>query len=143
MEKRKFIFLIVIVILAVAVWTSYGIEQGLKNFLMASERLIGGNELIAGFIFLALGAISAMFAFFSSVILVPVATHNFGTLVTLILLLSGWVLGGALTYFIGKSWGRSLVAYFFRAERLRYYEDLIAPRLNFFMVFLFHSNLLI
>ncbi len=56
MDWKKLVLLVVVVLLAVAIWTSYEVGQVFKNFLTASEKLIGGNELIAGLIFLILGA---------------------------------------------------------------------------------------
>ncbi|HXF44376.1 MAG TPA: VTT domain-containing protein [Candidatus Paceibacterota bacterium] len=137
MERRKLLLLIVVVILAAAVWSSSDLARIFDDILEASERIIGGSKAVAGTVFLALNALSAMFAFFSSVILVPVAIHNFGVAATFVLLMGGWVLGGVATYFVGEFWGRPVLKYFFRKGTLERYEDIIVSRLNFFMVLLF------
>ena len=56
-----------------------------------------------------LAALSAMLAFFSSVVVVPVASHQWGPVATVALLWMGWLLGGTMAYAIGRFLGSRVV----------------------------------
>ncbi|KKU16867.1 MAG: hypothetical protein UY26_C0002G0051 [Candidatus Jorgensenbacteria bacterium GW2011_GWA1_48_13] len=135
--RSKFLLFVIVVVLALVIWTSYEAERFLEDFLAVSGKLIAGNEIVVGLIFFVLGAFSAMFAFFSSVVLVPVAVYNFGLFPTFVLLFGSWLLGGTAAYFIGKGLGRRIINRFWASGKLDYYENLIADKLNFFLVLLF------
>lgn len=88
-------------------------------------------------VFLLLSAISAMIAFFSTAIVVPIAVFAWGELTTCILLWGGWFLGGIAAYAIGRFLGHRIVALFVDDERLAYYERRISRHARFPLVLLF------
>jgi uncharacterized membrane protein YdjX (TVP38/TMEM64 family) len=88
------------------------------------------------FAFVMLAALSAMLAFFSSVVVVPVAAHQWGEVTTVALLWVGWLLGGATAYAIGRFLGSRVVRQLVDAGRVKYYEDRLSAHAPFWMILL-------
>ncbi len=78
------------------------VYDGLQRALSAAEPLIAGHPYLGAVAFVLLAAISAVLAFFSSALLLPVAVFTWGSTVTLALLWLGWLLGGIGTYALGR-----------------------------------------
>ena len=91
--------------------------------------------------FVALGALSAMLAFFSSAALVPLAVHVWGLAETMLLLWVGWTLGGAVAYAVGRFAGRPVVRRIAAAGTLERYEGWVSRRSAFGLVLLFQLAL--
>lgn len=81
----------------------------LQRLLVAAKPVIAAHPLWGSVLFVALAAASAMLAFFSSALLVPVAVYGWGRLATVVLLWLGWLLGGMFAYGLGRYFGRPLV----------------------------------
>lgn len=79
------------------------VYEGLQRALSAAEPLIAGQSYLGAVVFVLLAAVSAILAFFSSALLLPVAVFTWGNTVTLCLLWLGWLLGGIGTYGLGRS----------------------------------------
>lgn len=88
-------------------------------------------------LFILLSAFSAMLAFFSSAVLVPVAIHTWGEAVCAVLLWCGWMLGGVCAYGIASSWGRPMVRRLVSGDVLGRYEERISQHSSFGLVLLF------
>lgn len=88
-------------------------------------------------LFVAASALSAMLAFFSSAVVVPVAVYVWGEATTLALLWSGWLVGGCASYLVGRTAGRRLAAWAVSPARLSYYTERITRRAGFFTILLF------
>jgi uncharacterized membrane protein YdjX (TVP38/TMEM64 family) len=84
----------------------------------------------------AFSALAAMLAFVSSWIVVPFAVFTWGTTEALLLLWTGWLLGGAGTYAIGRFLGRPAIRWLVSAPALARYEDRISHRTPFGVVLL-------
>lgn len=82
-------------------------------------------------IFVILSMLSAMLAFFSTAVLIPVAIAAWGKTITLLLVWSGWFLGGMASYAIGRFLGRAAVRHFIAAEQLDVYEQEIQQLVGF------------
>jgi uncharacterized membrane protein YdjX (TVP38/TMEM64 family) len=65
---------------------------------------------------------SAMLAFFSTAVLVPIAVTVWGKVVTVILLWTGWWIGGVASYLIGRLLGRPAVRRLVAEEKLKRFE---------------------
>lgn len=78
------------------------VYQGLQRLLSTAEPLITGHPLLGAGVFVVFSAISAILAFFSSALLVPAAVFAWGSTLTACLLWLGWLLGGMLTYALGR-----------------------------------------
>jgi len=59
-----------------------------------------------------------------------------GELATLFLLLLGWFIGAIIAYFIGKTFGRDVVEYFIRSDKIDSYGNLISKEMGIFDVIL-------
>jgi uncharacterized membrane protein YdjX (TVP38/TMEM64 family) len=94
---------------------------------------------MSGFVILA--AASAVVAFFSSAVLVPVAVEAWGNAMSLVLLWSGWWLGGMCAYGIGRSLGRSIASRLVSPEALEHFETRITSRAPFGLIVLFQLAL--
>ena len=81
----------------------------LQDLLVAAEPVIAAHPVGGRALFVALSALSAMLAFFSSALLVPVAVYSWGRPATIVMLWLGWLLGGACAYGMGRLFGRPLV----------------------------------
>jgi len=81
------------------------LQQGLD----AARPVIQAYPLWGGVLFVLLSAASALLAFFSSALLVPVAIYSWGRAITIVLLWLGWLLGGACAYGMGRAFGRPLL----------------------------------
>lgn len=91
--------------------------------------------------FVGLAALSAMLAFFSSVVIVPVAVHHWGPAVTVLLLWIGWFAGGVAAYTIGRYLGRPAVRRLVGPARVEYYGEQITARAPFLVILLFQAAL--
>ena len=69
-----------------------------------------------------LAAISAMIAFVSSAVLIPVAIYVWGPTLCFVLLWLGWFLGGLVAYAIGRYLGRPAVCRLVRPDALERQE---------------------
>ena len=74
-----------------------------------AEPLFASDPVLGAFLYLGLAAISAVMVFFSGVVLVPVGIHTWGRAGCFLLLWGGWILGGLLTYSVGRRLGRPAV----------------------------------
>ncbi len=113
----------------------------MRDLMTEVEPLMVRHRLAGAVIFMALAAVSAFLAFFSSTLLVPVAVHAWGASETMLLLWGGWVLGGAIAYGLGRSLGRPVARFLAGEERLAYYETRIGQGAPFGLVLLLHLAL--
>ena len=113
------------------------LHSRLADAVAWGEGLIAGAPAAGMAAFVVLSALSAMFAFFSSGLLSPVAISAWGTLVTLGLLWLGWLLGGAVTYAAGRFLGRSAAALFVDDATLALWESRVTSRAHVSRVLLF------
>jgi len=79
------------------------VYETLQRVLSAAEPLIAAHPALGAVVFVALAAVSAILAFFSSALLLPAAVFAWGNGLTLVLLWLGWLLGGIATYALGHA----------------------------------------
>jgi uncharacterized membrane protein YdjX (TVP38/TMEM64 family) len=72
-----------------------------------------------------------MLAFVSSWLVVPVAIYTWGPFRTLLLLLGGWVLGGVVSYAIGRALGRPVIRWLGLSTFLHRYEERVSRQTPF------------
>jgi uncharacterized membrane protein YdjX (TVP38/TMEM64 family) len=82
-------------------------------------------------LFVALAAASAMLAFFSAAVVVPVAVAAWGKVATVALLWTGWWIGAVASYLIGRYVGRAAIRWLIAEERLRRFERYTDRTLSF------------
>lgn len=95
------------------------------------------HPILGGLIFVGLAALSAMFSLFSSAVLVPVAILIWGSAVTFILLLAGWIIGDIIAYLIGFYAIHRFIENLIPFDKINYYRGKISKKTEFGLVLLF------
>lgn len=113
------------------------VHAGLVWLLSITEPVIASQPIAGAVVFVLLSAISAMMAFFSSAVLVPVALDVWSMPLTGALLWTGWTLGGAGAYAVGRFLGRAVATRFVSDDVLARYEHWVSARAPFGLVVLF------
>ena len=111
-------------------------NDALHRLLSAAEPVIAAHPVIGGVLFVGLSAASAMLAFFSSALLVPVAVYTWGVPATIGLLWLGWLLGGMSAYWMGRLFRRPLVHSRRAARLVDFYRDKVPAEAHFPVVLL-------
>ena len=109
-------------VLAVALLAARPAHDWLLDRFADAELVIRERPIAGSILFVLLAAISAMVAFISSAVLIPVAIFVWGPSVCFALLWSGWFLGGLAAYAIGRYLGRPVVRRLVRPETLERQE---------------------
>lgn len=123
-------------LVGLALWFSGAGADAIDAALGWGREVIARHAVSGMAVFVLLAALSAMLAFFSSALLVPVAVAAWGTLATLTLLWLGWIAGGLAAYTLARTLGRPVVARLASAERLAYFEGRIGARARWWMILL-------
>ena len=106
-----------------------------------AESVIELSPHIGMAVFVLIAMLSAMLAFFSSAVFVPVAVYTWGAGVTFILLWAGWLLGGVVSFCIGRFLGRRVAAILIGEEKLAGWQSQLTQRSRFIHILLFQAAL--
>lgn len=137
-HRGRSLSIIFVLVIAVALVSSDAGRDLMRGIFESADGLISAHPRTGVFVFVALAALSAILAFFSSAILLPVAIYAWGDLTTFGLLWLGWFLGGVTSYTVGKYLGRDVVEWIVPKARLQVYERRLAAEATFGRVLLFH-----
>lgn len=121
--------------------TSDVVHAALLQLLQVCQRLIAANPTIGALLFVVFAALSAMLAFVSVAVIVPVAVYTWGEPLSALLLWSGWLLGGLIAYTIGRYLGRPMVMWLTANTALRQVERYLRRDTPFILVLLFQLAL--
>jgi len=138
---RRAAFLALLCIALAAITATADLHVALLEVMAASRELIIGHPVLGALLFVLLAAVSAMFFFFSSAILVPVAVYAWGEPLTMLMLWLGWTLGGVVAYGIARYLGRPVVHWLTVDRALRRVERRIRPDTPFRYILLFQLGL--
>jgi len=114
--------LLVLLALAIAVLAARPAHEWILGRFADAELVIRQQPIAGLVVFVLLTAVSAMIAFVSSAVLIPVAIFVWGPTLCFVLLWSGWFLGGLASYAIGRYLGRPAVRRLVRPETLERQE---------------------
>lgn len=123
-----------------AVAASGTLHAALLEVLAASRGVIVKYPLLGALLFLLLAAVSAMFAFVSIAVVIPLAVYVWGNALSLVLLWVGWILGGAAAYAIARYLGRPVVRWL-TDRTLGRIERYLGPKTPLRFVLLFQLGL--
>lgn len=126
---------------AVIVVRSRELHAAVNAVFVAAQELILTQTPRGMAVFVLLSALSAMVAFFSSAVLVPIGLLAWGSTMTFVLLWLGWLLGGVGAYATGRFLGRRVVVWLINEEQLRRYERRLTARAPFLVILLFQLAL--
>lgn len=121
-RHHRAIALAIFVSIAVLLMLAQPVHAWLLSLFDAAEALIRQRATWGMVAFVLLAALSAMVAFLSSVVLVPVAVYVWGPTICFALLWTGWFMGGLAGYGIGRFLGRPAVEILVRPGTLARYE---------------------
>jgi len=108
--------------LAIALLAARPAHEWLLDRFADAELVIRQQPIGGMVLFVLLAAISAMIAFVSSAVLIPVAIYVWGPTLCFVLLWLGWFLGGLVAYAIGRYLGRPAVCRLVRPDALERQE---------------------
>lgn len=111
-HRRRVLVTGLILLAAILIAASAELHAMVQSAIRWASGAVAGHPVSGAILFVLLAGISAMLAFFSSVVLVPVAVDQWGNLTTGILLWVGWTLGGLAAYTLGRFWGTKVVRFF-------------------------------
>lgn len=134
--KWRPVLILALCVLAVSLLSIDSLNAGLHRLLAAAEPAIAAHPVSGALLFIVLSALSAVIAFFSSALLVPVAVYTWGMPLTAVLLWAGWWIGGVCTYALGRALRRPLIRLASHAEQLDFYRRRIPADAGFAMILL-------
>jgi len=129
--------IIILLAVALALVTSFAeLHAWLISLLPAAEAIIREQAVLGVVVFIVFAALSAMLAFVSSAVIVPVGVYVWGKAASLLLLWVGWILGGVTAYTLSRYFGRAVVQVLLPRPLIERYENLIPRRASFGFVLL-------
>lgn len=140
-HHRRIWVLALLIAVALIVAASARLHHVAHDAVTTLGSLIARHPAWGALAFVGLAALSAMLAFFSSVVIVPVAVHQWGSAVTALLLWIGWLAGGIVAYTVGRYLGGPAVRRLAGTTRVQHFEEQITARAPFLVVFLFQLAL--
>jgi uncharacterized membrane protein YdjX (TVP38/TMEM64 family) len=135
--RRRIIATILLAVGVALLVASAELHAWLVGFLPAAESIIRERPVQGASLFVLLGACSAMLAFFSSAVIVPVGVYVWGKTVSMLLLWGAWILGGVCAYTLSRFLGRPAVHALRAGPALGRYEVSLSDRTPFAFVVLF------
>lgn len=136
--KRAAILVLVVAALA-ALISSDELHQLLLEWVQWAETIIRGRPVFGKVLFVLFAATSAMAAFVSSAVVVPVAVLAWGKAVSMLLLWIGWMLGGCGAYALSRYLGRKVARWAISESVIASYEKMIPRDAPFGLILLFQT----
>lgn len=137
--QRHIVIVGMLIVVAGFVAASDTLHDKVDELIVWSEGIIGLKPLLGMAVFVLLAMLSAMVAFFSSAILVPVAVYAWGTTACFILLWLGWLLGGVASFCIGRFLGRRVAAMLIGEEKIAAWQSKVTEKTRFIHILLFQA----
>lgn len=139
--RRHILFLGIIIIVAGLITGSDTLHTRIEDILAASEAIISRSPILGMLLFVLFAMVSAMLAFFSSAILVPIGVYAWGSITCFVLLWIGWLLGGVTSFCIGRYLGRPVASKLIGEARLSRFEKQLGRHARFIHILLFQAAL--
>lgn len=139
--RKRIIFLGLILISAVLVVKIDILYVKIEELIILAEAIISMYPIIGLLIFVLLAIASAMVAFYSSAFLVPIGVYTWGSTVCFMLLWVGWLIGGILTFAMGRYLGRPITTKIIGESRFTKFEKQVSKRAKFIHILLFQAAL--
>lgn len=136
-HRRRIAILLALVVVIAVVAAVEPFHRAARSVIAVADPIIQRHAVAGAIVFVLLSALSAMVVFLSTAVITPIAVEAFGPLPALLLLWTGWILGGLTAYAIGRLLGRRVVGWFIDPWRLRDYERRAGRMVSFGHVLLF------
>jgi uncharacterized membrane protein YdjX (TVP38/TMEM64 family) len=134
--RRRVLVIVLLALLLVLVTSFAALHDQLVSLLPIAEQLIREQAVLGVVVFVMFAALSAMLAFVSSAVIVPVGVYVWGKIASLLLLWLGWVLGGITAYTLSRYFGRAVVQLLIPRTLIERYESVIPRRAPFGFILL-------
>lgn len=139
--RGRAVAILVIFVALAAIVSLRSLHTTLLGWLDVIRGLMADHPTGGAVVFVALAALSAMVAFFSTAVLVPPAVAAWGQGGTVALLWLGWMLGGLTSYLIGRGPGVLAARGLVSEAKLAGYQRRIGAGAPFSLVLLFQLAL--
>jgi len=137
--QRHVVIVGLLIIVAGFIAASDTLHDKTEEIIVWTEGAIAQAPLLGMMMFLLLSMLSAMVAFFSSVVFVPIAVYAWGNALSMTLLWLGWLLGGIASYCISRFLGRKVAAMLIGEEKIVGWENQVSERTRFVHILLFQA----
>jgi len=138
---RRVALVVMVLFVAGIAASSSDLHHRIVHAIELSEPVITGHPVAGALLFVGLAALSAILVFFSSVVLVPFGVHAYGETTCFLLLWTGWFLGGAMAYAIGRRVGWPLARWLLSERVAAEYQARLPASRPFLTVLLLQSAL--
>jgi len=137
--QRHVVIVGVLIVVAGLVAASDTLHDRTADIIVWFEGAIAHAPVLGMVLFVLLAMFSAMVAFFSSAIFAPIAIYAWGKAGTFMLLWLGWLLGGILSFSIGRFLGRSVVGMIIDEQKIAGWERELGARSRFIHILMFQA----
>jgi uncharacterized membrane protein YdjX (TVP38/TMEM64 family) len=137
--QRHIVIVGVLIVVAGLVAASDTLHDRTADIIVWFEGAIAQAPVLGMVLFVLLAMVSAMVAFFSSAIFSPIAIYAWGKAGTFVLLWLGWLLGGILSFCIGRFLGRSVVGMIIDEQKIAGWERELGARSRFIHILMFQA----
>lgn len=137
--QRHILLVGIFIVIAGLVAASDTLHDRTEEIVIWFEGVISQAPILGMMSFVLLAMISAMVAFFSSAIFAPIAIYAWGKGGTFMLLWLGWLLGGILSYCIGRYLGRSVAGMIVDHHKIDGWERELGARARFIHILAFQA----
>jgi uncharacterized membrane protein YdjX (TVP38/TMEM64 family) len=138
-QRRRLLTLAVFVGIAGFIATSDGLFEVATSAIGFIEASVDRHPVAGVLLFVFLSMAAAMLAFFSSAILVPVGISTWGSPTCFLLLWFGWLLGGVVSFGIGRYFGESVAPKLLGQQRLDRFRTLLTRHTTYLHIVLFQA----
>lgn len=137
--QRHIVIVGTFIVVAGLVAASDTLHDRTAEIIVWMEAAISQAPILGMAIFVLLSMFSAMVAFFSSAVFAPVAIYAWGKTGTFLLLWLGWLLGGVLSFCIGRFLGRAVAGRIVDEKKIEGWERELGARARFVHILLFQA----
>lgn len=131
MNKRFILLLVVAVVVGVLFGYSSMLQGEFYQIVEFFKELVARDERTAMMVFVLLSALTALISPLTNIPLVPFAVALWGSELTVVLILLGWLLGDIVAYIIGRYLGYATISYIFSREHIDGWSGVVKKHTNF------------
>lgn len=141
MTKKQAYILVLAGFIALLFWASVIFREEVAAAVSFIDSYSNKHPVLGVFLFMAFAAASVLLGPFTSTPVIPIGVAIWGSFLTTVFLLAGWLAGDILAYYIGHRFGYPVVGKIVGREKLDKWISQIADRLKFLFVVLFRLAL--
>ncbi|HEY5545402.1 MAG TPA: VTT domain-containing protein [Gemmatimonadaceae bacterium] len=139
--RIRAIMLVAMMVALLVLALSDPVHRAVLQVFEEAKGIMADHPLLGPALFMVLSALSAMFAFFSSVVLVPPAVYAWGPVACAALLWAGWMLGGLASYGLAWRFGRPVMRWLAPGRSVARYQRRLRREASFGFILLFQLAL--